>query len=224
MPLNRVQFDSNNNVNVVGGLTAPNLVARQGTTGPINLSSSPSVLGTGMDLITPASVVNATLSGGEISFSATNSISVNRCFSSTYDNYYISLECASDLNNTLQFRMRSNGLDATGATDYGYTGWFAGGGNTSGILAASVGSSSALFSFTGLQPDRVGLNLNVYSPAIAQYTTITGIAARSTSGVVVLLQGASHKVNAAHDGFTLSVDGGISKITGKLRIYGLRNS
>ena len=77
MPLNRVQFDSNNNVNIVGGLTAPNLVARQGTTSPINLSSSSSVTGTGMDLITPASIGGdglLSLSGGNIAFQNTKII------------------------------------------------------------------------------------------------------------------------------------------------------
>lgn len=215
MPLNRVQFDSNNNVNVVGGLTAPNLVARQGTTGPINLSSSPSVLGTGMDLITPTSVVGSgvTLSGGQVSFNAATTVSVNGCFSNVYDNYQIVLRITGSTGINAFMRLRAFGSDTL--TNYVST-W-------SQLGASYVsGTSTAYFEYGILRAVTGNYILNLSGPNLTATTSLTSQGTDHNATSAGMICNGRQIDPTQFDGFSLFSNTGNS--TGTIRVYGLRNS
>ena len=105
----------------------------------------------GMRLIVPSSVANGTISSsGAVSFTAQSSVSLNGCFSSTYDNYriLIDLSTTSGAGNAITIQWRASGTNATG-NDYifSFTGLqsnsttynYAGGGNGStGVLESGL--------------------------------------------------------------------------------------
>ena len=121
---------------------SPNIVLTSG--GAVNMSGATSVTGGGMDLITPTSVAGSgvTLSGGEVTFSAATTISVNGVFTATYDNYRMvwesSLAASED---SLQIRMRLAGTDNSSA-NYTFQYLFADGASTG--QARGTGQTSAL--------------------------------------------------------------------------------
>ena len=226
MPLNRVQFDSNNNVNVVGGLTAPNLVARQGTAGPIDLSSSPSVLGTGMDLITPASIGGdglLSLSGGNIAFQSSKIINVNKSFSSLYDNYKIILNVngAPGYGN-INLRLRSAGTDISSST-YSYSQIY---------FTSIVGGTRTLLTTSlvvgyAIGTPNIGTNfvIDMCSPFINQatsYNSLGGYADIAGTNIEVDHYYGTQLSTTSFDGFTLYTDNARA-MNGSLRIYGYRN-
>ena len=218
MPLNRVQFDSNNNVNVVGGLTAPNLVARQGTTGPINFSSSSSVLGTGMDLITPTSVVGATLSGGEVSFTAATIVSMNGCFTSTYQNYRVVLSQTAQSAGAMNYmRFRAAGADTSTSTYlYVY-------GRNSSTVNDVVGGTAAQFQTFYADATRASHGtIDIFRANSSANAGIRGQTFGVDGSFVAYNIGGLCTQATAHDGFTIYPNSG--NITGTLRVYGLRNS
>jgi hypothetical protein len=226
MPLNRVQFDSNNNVNVVGGLTAPNLVARQGTTGPIDLSSSSSVLGTGMDLITPTGVAGdglLSLSGGNVSFQGSRSVSINGCFNSTYDNYKIVLnQNISEGNENLFMRFRSAGITNSSAT-YSHAILIVSSSVTGGN--STLGSSGIIGKITSPLYAGANATIDVCSPFINQmttYTSATGSAAFATGQIEMYYIYGTQLSRTSFDGFTI-FSSSSWLLTGSLRIYGYRN-
>lgn len=227
MPLNRVQFDSKNDVNVLGSLAAPNLVARQGTTAPINLSSSSSVLGTGMDLITPTSVAGdglLSLSGSSVSFQGSRSVSVNGCFNSTYDNYKIVLnQDISEGNQNLFIRFRSAGIPNSSST-YSSAILIIGSSVTGGS-GGQLTSSGIIGKVTSSLAAGANATIDVCSPFINQmttYTSATGSAFFATGQTEMYYIYGTQLSRTSFDGFTIFSSSSFL-LTGSLRIYGYRN-
>lgn len=155
-------------------------------------------------------------------FSAVSSVSVDDCFSATYNNYLIVTNSTTSSAAPLSFRLRLSGTDASGVTDYA-TGWniTTSGGAFDGSSAASSGTSSGYI----LQHSFAGNSLaqsQISSPFIATPTfclsTITMGSSSRTDGGTSYTQ---HKLSTSYDGFTLFPSSGT--ITGTLRIYGYKN-
>ena len=186
----------------------------------------PTASGSGMDLITPTSVAGTgvTLSGGQVSFSAATSVSVNGCFSAAYLNYLVLLSSTNVGNVPIRFRMRLAGTDATGATDY-RTGWIistSAGTGADGTSAASNGISSG-YIMQHQYDGNIVANSTFGSPFVAAPTNVVSSAIGSsttrTDGGTTYSQ---HILGTSYDGLTVFPASG--SITGTLRIYGLRNS
>lgn len=184
-------------------------------TGGIALNGS--VSGGGMDLITPTSVAGSgvTLSGGQVSFSAATSVSINGCFSTTYDNYILTYAGTVSADMQFRIRMRLSGTDASGSNYNHYQGvgtatWSGGTATTTSMpVAGHINGGEEAFS------------AEIYNPALAKNTLFisNGLDAVRTRLDIYL---GNHAVATAYDGMTIFPTAGT--MTGIFRVYGLRNS
>ena len=181
----------------------------------------PTASSSGMDLITPTSVAGTgvTLSGGQVTFTAATTVSVNGCFTSTYDNYMMFLNVPSASGNAdFNYRMRLAGTDASGANySYAYM-------NVASAFAGvrTLNATSGLLGGYGASMGHT--TVTVQMPALAQRTGMRAIGNAGTGAAYQLYDlGATHDVATAYDGISILASGG-ANITGTLRIYGLRNS
>jgi len=150
--------------------------------------------------------------------SAVASISINNCFSATYQNYLITINLVSSAAGTMLMRMRVGGTDNTTAdcnTSYRYSG-------LNSISVADSNSASAT---------SIGLNLsianrsffgqmNIQRPFEAQPTTGQFFDCGEAATPDYYFNGGFCKTaSTSFDGFTITPAAGT--ITGKIRIYGL---
>lgn len=176
----------------------------------------------GMDLITPTSVAGAgvTLSGGEVSFSAATTISINGCFTAAYDNYLVQARYVAAAGiPSVSLRMRNAGVNASGAGTY-FT-------QRLTSATASVVSTQVTDSQTRICDASTSQNVSItefFGPALAVTTTgkNRGTIISTTSGIQMNFHDFGHNVATAHDGFSFYPS--TSSLTGTLRVYGLRNS
>jgi hypothetical protein len=202
--------------------TMASYVPKVGVTGTVDLSTAV-VKGAGMDLITPTSVAGTgvTLSGGQVSFSAATSVSVNGCFTSAYDTYRIVMYGgASAIGIGVDARMRLSGTDNTTANSYIRT--FVRGVSAAASAAIITGTSFSNIAHT--DTDIWSSNFDIMRPAIASMTGFSGMFAGSSnvSSDYVAAFGGRHNQTVAYDGITIIPQSG--NITGVMRIYGLRKS
>ena len=179
-----------------------------------------SVTGAGMDLIVPTSVAGTgvTLSGGEVTFSAATTISVNGVFTATYDNYRMvwesSLAASED---ALQIRMRLAGTDNSSA-NYTFQYLLADGASTGQARGTGQTSTRA----TNISVNRSFGVTEIGSPALAQPTAFVTNSTVDASTPTTRFYTGTQTQATAFDGMSLFPAS--SSMTGKLRIYGLRNS
>ena len=206
--------------------TMASYVPKVGVTGTVDLSTAV-VKGAGMDLITPTSVAGTgvTLSGGQVTFSAASSVSINGCFLAAYDNYVISISYsfASAVGLPyLQARMRAAGADATGA-NYAYTL-----SQSYTTLSVSTSNFADTFARVGRSGDVNGAigggTLKFFSPFLAQRTSMIGdhSVPYSNTAIPRYFGAADHSLATSYDGVTIYPSA--STLTGTLRVYGMRNS
>lgn len=156
-------------------------------------------------------ITNATLSG--------SSVSVNGCFTSTFDAYRI-LVAADSLSTTaaLFIRLRASGTDNTSANySYAYYRHVI----SSGALANySNGATETQFGVgeaNSNQPYTVGID--IHNPSRTAKTTISWLGDSDTSHYS---GGGITTVTTAYDGFTIYPSAGT--VTGSLRVYGYKNA
>ena len=176
----------------------------------------PSSTGSGMDLITPTSVAGSgvTVSGGQVTFTAATEVAVNGCFTSAYENYRLVFEGTQSTGTTVGMRLRAAGSNAAGS-------------NYTFQVLTSSGASASGISTTGTNFDylAVGNTVSMMSetivrrPNLAETTQISSLGGRSDYVAVVT---GYHTLTTQYDGLALLSIAG--NMTGKLRIYGMRNS
>lgn len=171
----------------------------------------------GLKLIVPSSVAGSGVSvsaSGKVTFTAATSVSVNGCFSSTYDNYLIVCQQAASTDANLLFRLRLAGTDAT-ASNYVY--------QSLNALSTTVSGNRNTYGYTiiGTQGStlRNGQHFYVYGPALAQPTAMRAVIASSYQSASITDGASTHSLSTAYDGFTVSMASGNS--TGSLCVYGL---
>ena len=176
-------------------------------------------------LLTPTSIANsggtATLSGGTVTFSAVNSVSLNGVFTATYDNYraHVIVDSGSASAN-VKFRMRLSGTDA--ATNYLYVVFY-------GTKSAAAGN--AQFASDNTYADTTQLQLIDYDqtvggqafleigrPFSAKPTYLASPYQKVTAGTVSGYVTGIHNTSTAYDGFTLLSSSGT--ITGTVNVLG----
>jgi hypothetical protein len=184
--------------------------------------SGATVIGAGMDLITPTSVAGTgvTLSGGELTCSAATSASANGVFTSTYRNYYIVANITNSITTDVLFRLRVAGTDNSSnnyRTSYAYT---------SSATAWTVGQlNPATYGFAGWAttvPSLITFSLG--NPQSASETQAMNMNSASPGSPTVGLFLFSFRKDDSvqYDGITLYLSTG--NMTGTFRIYGLKNS
>ena len=157
------------------------------------------------------------------SFSAVSSVSLNNCFTTTYENYAIQyVSTANSANSNLTMRLRVGGTDATGATDYirqvmtAYS--------TSIALATATGSSWQIGGLSTGTPQYAS-QLEIYSPFLAARTNMTSRSMGFEGAGSVWQSGAdgfNHTQATSYDGFTVFPSSGT--ITGKIFVYGYQKA
>jgi len=153
-------------------------------------------------------------------FSAVTSVSVNNCFTSTYQNYLININVTSiAVTGSLSMRMRVGGSDNSSANYY----WAGSYINFTGSPVINSENSSGLATsfLAGFSPTfGTAFQIDVFSP---QETVRTGIFNRinNTDTNVGASYGGNTSVTTAYDGFTVFAG---SNIAGTLRVYGYANS
>ena len=175
-----------------------------GSNGAVTFGGS--VVGSGLDLITTQS------------FSAASTVSVNNCFTSTYENYRIMFYAdGSASDQGVNLRLRASGIDASGANynsqSVAANSTTVGGGRTTSdtnIRAAAVASnqiSSSIF--------------EIFRPNLSLKTAFQFFINQSYLDAYISIVFGNHTLSTAYDGFSLIP--GTGTITGTLRVYGYKN-
>ena len=153
------------------------------------------------------------------SFSAASTVSVNNCFTSTYDNYRVVGSVTGASVAVLRFRLRAGGSDNS-ASSYDTAVWRMAANNTTATWASGTTTSSDILSMdSGYPPHTV--QMDVIAPYLASYTRCAWSGACGLSGVsgTAMFSGAlGHYVTGQFDGFTIYPSTGT--ITGTLTVYG----
>ena len=176
----------------------------------------------GLRLITPTSVANGTIGAtGAVTFSGASTVSLNGCFTSTYDNYkiYVSnLSCSG--NQTVRLRLRASGTDLSSAVYFWQRIEAA-----STSLGAGRGNddTSHRFGDVSTDADTNSYTMDLSSPFLSRKKQIitTGQEHRSGTGGILHQSGGIISSTVSHDGFTLFPASGT--ITGTIRVYGYKN-
>jgi len=158
-------------------------------------------------------------------FSAVSSVSIDSCFTSSFDSYRVTLSnlTASSAGITeLKFRLRVGGSDASGASDYALNYWRL----YSTGTAANSGSTGTDFFSIGYASTggKNSYTMDFIDPALAVPTghAFQGSAYQSDIAAYINIMGAgTHKLSTAYDGFTFFT--GTGTLTGTLRVYGYKN-
>jgi hypothetical protein len=172
------------------------------------------VAGAGLDLITPTSVAGTgvTLSGGAVSFSGSTSVSVNNCFTATYDNYFVIDTHTNSTTAENQIRLRAAGTDSS--ANY----------NVRLALMQSVygtATSTTLFRL-GDGGSELGVYQTTFTRSFLAEPTSLYSCGNDGGATSLYASGGIHTASTSYDGFSLIASTGT--ITGTLRVYGLRNS
>jgi hypothetical protein len=174
----------------------------------------------GLAKIVPTSVAVGSGSGsvdanGNVTFSAVSSVSLNGCFTSTYDNYLILVDYVNSNEDTLRMRMRVSGTDNSSA-NYGLArfNFRSGGSSTAGGHTETdwiVGGSG--------NARKANASIDLFSPFLSTNTSFNSLTANSNGTFMYgdVLTG-NMSVTTSYTGCTLYVGSGTS--TGTIRIYG----
>lgn len=152
------------------------------------------------------------------SFTSATSASINNCFTSTYDNYFVTVTVTSGSAAQFFVKMRLSGTDSSASYGFGVL-TFAG----STVSTVETGAGTAGFETGMLNQGQTGqATFTLLAPAIAKYTyfqaqNFTG----SAGGTGGKIASGNHYVNTAYDGMTINWT---NSSTGTIRVYGYRNS
>ena len=153
-------------------------------------------------------------------FSAVTSVSVNSCFSATYDNYRILYNASTmTAGPGIYFRLRNGGTDRT-TTDY----YNATQGLTSGNTANNqTGTLTVGLINEGIATSVCKDSLDIFDPFVAANKTIvsgTGFGGNTGGTPTGYRVGFLYGLANSNDGFTISAQSGT--ITGNLSVYGYK--
>jgi hypothetical protein len=156
--------------------------------------------------------------------SATNTLSINNCFTSTYQNYRIIInQTAISGNQSMNIRFRVGGADDTTAnTQYMYNTCTA-----AGVASFTAGANQTelLLGFVGTASPNAGSSMDIFSPQLSsQRTWGTSLRYEYDSANYVSRSGSFVKdETTSYDGLTLFAGGGAT-FTATVYVYGYRNS
>jgi hypothetical protein len=156
-------------------------------------------------------------------FSAVASVSVNNCFTSTYENYRIIIpvtQASVDINLTMRLRVSA----ADNSTSNYNTQYLAVSSTSTFPGAASAGTSFDMRNVDGAAAAlRYAAVLDVYSPQKTERTLFTANVRRygSDGAQAIDIIGGSFDATTVFDGFSLIANTG--NISGTIRVYGYKD-
>ena len=172
----------------------------------------------GLKLIVPSSVAGSGVSvsaSGKVTFTAATSVSVNGCFTSSYDNYLIVCRASMSTNVSAFYRLRASGTDNSTANSY--VGQVIYADNTTvGGARTTENQGRVMGSF---DTDTNGVHFYVYGPNLAQPTAARSVAVSDYQSAYIVDYASTHNQSTAYDGFSFLVSG--ATWSGSLCVYGL---
>ena len=178
----------------------------------------------GLVVMTPTSIAstgtgNSSSIGanGKVTFSSCVTLSLNGVFTSSYDNYMVTIRMVGAQDFVYPWmRLRVSGTDASGNN---YVDQYLDADGTS--VAASRTAAQSNFVIAGVGATaRTGISMFLFGPNLAQPTAMRRILQDGRAGSAFTGDGAhTHSLSTAYDGFTLLPFGGAS-ITGEVTVYG----
>jgi hypothetical protein len=152
------------------------------------------------------------------SFSAISSVSLNNCFSSTYQNYKIVISCIGSTSANVFVRWRTGGTDNSTASSYQVQLMTAI--NTS--VAAARGDTNQGEIGAIRTAAYNGFSYDIFNVFESQKTMLIGSCAdEGATGFIHRDYGILHNQTVSYDGFSFYPNAGT--ITGTIRVYGYRN-
>jgi len=154
------------------------------------------------------------------SFSAVTSISINNCFSATYQNYMIYVNLTSVTGGDYNYlKLRASGTDSSASYNFvrviAYDSTVAAGSSDNQTTGYQIGTSSAA--------DGGATRIDVYNPALARDTYFYSAGNRKNGGNLEFESAiGNHNLATAYDGLTLITSG--SAFAGNIRVYGVQNA
>lgn len=174
----------------------------------------------GLTMIKPTIVAtggSAVLSGSQIVCTAVNSISINNCFSSLYDDYLVLIRwTAMTLATDINLKLRVAGVDNAAAAYTGQRIWAVNGAAPPSVAQTINGTTGFLLSASTSQFGTITLDL--FSPNKAEQTQGNGLFQSVGSNMANGTFGLFHNTNIQADGMTISVATGT--VTCVIEIYG----
>jgi hypothetical protein len=181
-------------------------------------------LGAGLNIIEPTTIANsggtATASGGQVTFTTVNSVSLNGVFSATYNNYLMIVRATgSGAAVGLSMRLRVSGSDNS-TTSY----------NSATFRSNTVASSTQTLTATSfasivraLGTGSGGMSQTLITdPFAASATHLTLTVAQPESTVTTQLSSAIFTASTSFDGFSLFPESGTA--TGTVTVYGYQKT
>lgn len=182
-----------------------------------------------------SSTVNATLtSGGNLTgagmdlvasqtFTSASSVSINSCFTSTYENYRIVCSFnASSTTANYYVRLRAAGTDES-SNNYIYGGWDV---NTSGGTGAPANGGTNHLFVGGLgssNAERCKFSMDLHAPALTKQSVgLTQAFIWDGTSNYMRLMNSALSTTTSYDGVSLIITSGTAN--GTIRVYGYRNS
>ncbi len=173
----------------------------------------------GMKLIIPTTAVNGTVSAtGAVTFSAASTVSLNGCFTSTYDNYKIIVSnLTASTGVSVYMRLRTSGTDNSSNIYYQQQQF------NSSTTVSTVRQTSTQWTVGAAEATNANFStLELFSP---QTTTRTKGLVTWVQGTITtpetLFQTMTHDSATQFDGVTIISSSGT--ITGTVRVYGYKN-
>ncbi len=196
-----------------------------GTNGQILVADS--TASTGLKWATPAASASGLTLITSQTLSAVNSVSIDNCFTTTYDNYLVMASVVISSGANVQVRMRAGGSTNT-TSDYDFFNERVRYDNT--IAIADTGLAQSSWNYMGSIGSAAGyystIALNFFAPKLARNTTLRGIVNDISTSSSVFAQYNSvgnFRSATAFDGFYLAMTGAPT-MTGEIRVYGYQNS
>jgi hypothetical protein len=176
----------------------------------------------GLSLITPTSITvtggsGSISTGGGVSFTSASAVSLNGCFSATYDNYKILIDLTGSTTDGAAIRLRASGTDSTSS----YSRQYVYADNTSPLYGRVTSQSSwGAIDFTSTT--RSSVSYDIFNPFLTRATSMSGIAnTKYPTAQTIPINAYGHDAGNSYDG--LSLIPGSGTITGSIRVYGYRN-
>lgn len=159
--------------------------------------------GAGLDLITSET------------FSDESAVSIDNCFTATYEAYRYLIYGTNSTAQNLNFRLRSSGSDDSTASAY----------VTQTVEASSSVASGASFTsnlgvITYVNTAMIVGSGDIFRPALAVPTFVTGIGGRNPSTYTLGIS-VYHNQSTAYDGLTIFP--GTGSMTGTIKIFGYKD-
>lgn len=176
-----------------------------------------------LTVCTPTSVTagsgTATInSNGSVTLTTVGSVTLNGVFSSTYDNYMVSIRSVNSgsTGTTLRGYMSSGGTIANGAGTY-----YSQRAEWSGTSITLARNNSNIGTFAGSSiSQRDGCVIYFFGPFLTEYTMWRATSVYGQSNASGYDTGGNHTVASSYDGFYIEATSGT--LTGLITVYGLQ--